>query len=502
MFIYTKEDDRDKILRLNNYQFARATLSVELKREARVSTTDVKAVLKSMILRRYNKTDKLLDLSNLAADPDLIGLDMFATQERSTKVYAVIVSVCEGIWPNNFKRNQAIHSLSFANSNLTSVAQITNFPQSFSKIRNLDLSNNIFDDLKALEPWSRKFRQLDQLLLKGNKIESIPDFHLEIMKWFPKLRTLDAVQLRTDDQVAQTMNKIPVSPPVQEGDTDVAQSFLEQFFPIFDQNRPAAVSAFYTNTTTFSLNVKDRSSKNYDKNPWDKWLSMSRNLKKITSSHGQSQRCVTGLQDIHKYFLDMPATKHPSFTQEKEKWLVECRPIEGLPDLTGQTPYGVNGLVIDIHGEFQEISSDNQVTATRSFDRKFILGPGEEPGSVKVIREMLTIRPYSGTDRFRSTVSPQVQSELDFNNFIPELTLNNGVDIPTGLVVPAGFASPVYGKPTDQLQRETVTLELCKATRMTLGYALQCLQETQWNLEDAGIAFQTNQSNLPPDAFW
>ena len=502
MFIYTKEEDREKILRLNNYQFARAILSVELKREAKVSAIDIKSALKSMVLRRYNETEKLLDLSNLASDPDLERLGMFANQERTSKINAAIATVCEGIWPNNFRRNQAIQSLSFANSNLTSVTQISYFSQTFPKIRNLDLSNNNLDDLKALEPWSRKFRQLDQLILKGNKIETVPDFHLEIMKWFPKLRTLDAVQLRTDDQIVQTMNKIPVSPPIQDGDIDIAQSFITQFLPAFDQNRPAAVATFYTNTSVFSLNVKSRSSGNYDKKSWDKWLGMSRNLKKITSPHGQNQRYYTGLQDIEKCFSDMPTIQHPSFTEEREKWLMECKTVEGLPDPTGQAPYGVNGLVIDIHGEFQEFGSNNQVIATRSFDRKFILGPGEEPGSIKIIREMLTLRPYSGTSRFRPTISPQVHSEPDINTSIPEITLNNGIDIPAGLVVPAGFASPITGKPTEQLQRELITLELCKATRMTLEYAFQCLQETQWNLENAGIAFQTNKDKLPPNAFW
>lgn len=455
-----------------------------------------------MILRRHNEAGKFLDFSAIGSDPELVELGMFETEERAMKVFTVIMTVCEGIWPNQFKRHHAVQSISLAKNNLTSIKNVSILSQTFPKITNLDISDNQLADHKALEPWSRKFRLLDHLILKGNAIENIPDFHLEIMKWFPKLRMLDAVQVRTEDQIVTSMNKIPVAPGINRGDFDIAESFITQYFTAFDTNRSAAVMTFYSESSAFSLNVKTSSAGNYKTEPWAKWLGMSRNLQKITNLHGRDQRYHSGLQAINKCFSDMPMTRHPDLVKEKEKWLMECQSVQGLADPTGQSTSGVNGLIIDLHGEFHEVDANGQNVAHRSFDRNFVLGPGETPGSVKIMKEMLTLRPYSGHVRFKPTISPQIQPQLGSDGAIPDIILNSGANIPVGLVVPEGFANLIPDKSAEQLQQELLVLELCKVTRMTLEYSVQCLQETNWNLENAGTAFQANKDKLPPNAFW
>ena len=455
-----------------------------------------------MILQRHNESTKFLDLSAIGSDPELVQLGMFETEERAMKVFTVIMTVCEGIWPSLFKRHEAVQSISLAKNNLASVKNVSILSQTFPKINNLDMSDNLLADHKALDAWSRKFPLLDHLILKGNAIENVPDFQVEIMKWFPKLRTLDGVQVRAEDQIKTTMNKIPIAPGINRGDYDIAESFISQYFTAFDTDRSAVVLTFYSESSAFSLNIKSKSAGNYKTEPWNKLMGMSRNLDKITTLNARDQRYHSGIQAINKCFSDMPKTKHPDLAKEKEKWLVECQAVQGLPDPTGQSTSGVNGLIIDLHGEFHEIDVKGQNVAHRSFDRKFVLGPGETPGSVKIMKEMLTLRPYSGHDKFKPTISPKVQPQLGVDGIIPDIILNSGVDIPAGLVVPAGFGNSAPDKSAEQLQQELLVLELSKATRMILEYSLQCLQETSWNLENAGVAFQANKDKLPPNAFW
>ena len=52
----------------------------------------------------------------------------------------------------------------------------------------------------------------------------------------------------------------------------------------------------------------------------------------------------------------------------------------------------------------------------------------------------------------------------------------------------------------DQLAR-AAGLELQKQTRMTIGYAKECLEQVNWDFATSLQAFESVKANLPPDAF-
>ena len=460
-----------------------------------------------MIKRRHDPETKFFDLSALGKDPELENTGMFETQSREAKFFPALMSVCETVFGSGFKRREAVVSVSLRGNNLPNVTTVTTLAQTFPNIKNLDLSDNDLADLKALEPWRRKFRSLDHLILKGNPIENVQEFYLELMKWYPKLRILDTVQIRSDEEASQSEKKrksLPIQPPNFRDQDGIAENFIKQFFPAFDTERAALVSHFYGPSSTFSVNISTRShaiSKDVIA-PWENWIKKSRNLTKITSQSGRKSRLFKGIDDIKETWLTLPVTCHPDPVAENEKWCIECHGIPGLPDPTGTSPTGVGGLIIVLHGEFGEVNTTTgDITCRRSFDRTFILGPGNTPSGIQVLNDIFAVRAYAGYEAFKSTVTPHQSPQLAAATPAIAQPTNN-LDIPLGLAVPQGFGLPVDNKAPERVQQELLALELSKLTRMTLEFSIMCLQESNWDLQQAGQAFETNRANIPPNAFW
>jgi nuclear RNA export factor len=144
--------------------------------------------------------------------------------------------------------------------------------------------------------------------------------------------------------------------------------------------------------------------------------------------------------------------------------MVECFPVPGLPDPTGQAPAGVNGLSITVHGEFTEHANVTVKRKLRSFDRTFILGPGgNNADGVGVVSDMLVVRWYGGSKAF-STETAAVQ------------------------------LSP-------EQEKAAMVEEVQRQTGMNLQFSTMCLEETGWRLEAALESFQNIRGNIPPEAF-
>ena len=201
----------------------------------------------------------------------------------------------------------------------------------------------------------------------------------------------------------------------------------------------------------------------------------------------------TGIPLIKDCFNDLPATRHPDILADPQKWCIECHTIPGLPDPTGQSIGGVGGLIITVHGEFAEVDvSKNKFTTTRSFDRTFILGPGGGVGGIRVICDALVLRAYGGYAAWKPT--DEISQPLPVNTR-PSQSANQ-----PQVLVPKGFGMSAPGKTEEQIQKEILAVELSRATRMTLEYSGMCLQQSNWNLERARVAFE--QAKVRISAFW
>jgi len=70
--------------------------------------------------------------------------------------------------------------------------------------------------------------------------------------------------------------------------------------------------------------------------------------------------------------------------------------LPGLADPAGQSIHGVDGLILSIHGEFEELPSPSLEKALRSFSRTFVLGPGSPGGPpIRVVSDLLVLRAWA-----------------------------------------------------------------------------------------------------------
>lgn len=436
----------------------------------------MKGKLKAFLGTRFIADGKILNLQGLATDPILREIGLFHSPTTESKFYQALMKVWSLEFPTQVASQEAVANLSLASNALSTIQPITILAQNFPNLKALDLSGNSFQEEKGLAGWRWKFRQLEFLDLSNNPISSTPNFKETMMKWYPKLKTLNNVQVRTDEEVAaQSRAPIPVQAPFFQDEGSIAENFIRKFFLGFDGDRNATINAYYDSSSTFSYNVNTAAPRAQASTPtgWDNWIKNSRNLKKINHLTARMNRMFVGAESIREIWNSMPKTQHPGIDQPTQ-WLFECHLIPCLPDVTGQSTSGVGGLLVMIHGQFDELAGTK--VETRSFDRTFILGPSAGPESVRVISDMLTLRAYGGSRAWDAGVQMIPPPAAAAQPVHPE--------------APQGYGAPAAGKPDVQVQQEQLILQLSFTTKLKLEFAQQALVQHNWNMEGALKAFE------------
>jgi nuclear RNA export factor len=504
------------MLRINNNVFAGAHVSVEaytaataLEQElaaaapASSSTGDTKIRMTTILGKRFFPATKLLDLSNTVDDPELKELGVFDTMSTKSKFFPALMKVWEMGFKTATERREAVESVSLASNKLSNITPVTTLAQYFPDIQYLDLSKNNIKNAQAMSGWRWKFRNLIFLDLTDNEISSDPTFKDTMLKWYPKLQTLNNVQVRTPEEVAaQKKTPIPVLPPHFIDESQIGENFVRAFFPGYDNDRNSLVSNVYDDESSFSLNVNTTAPRagQTETAGWGEYIRKSRNLDKISHLSARMSRSFKGVEKIREVFNELPPTRHPDLITKADQWLIECYPVAHLPDPTGQSPYGVGGLALTVHGQLEE--SIGGKVEIRSFDRTFIIGPGKTPGGIRVVSEVFTLRAYGGHEAW----SPEIQALSQ----IPQVAAPGPV--PTATPTPPaaasggvaeGYGLPRPGKSDTQLQQEQMVAEMSSKSGMTFEYSEMALTGNGWNPELAWKNFEQLKATnaLPPTAF-
>ncbi|KAL1954985.1 hypothetical protein VTO42DRAFT_392 [Malbranchea cinnamomea] len=513
LIISIRPEQVDWVLRINGFTFAGSPLTIEKydKQNMEKNRTgggvsqaalDTKARMTAFLGKRYFSENKLLDLSRLGTDPDLVEMGMFNSTSTESKFFPALMKICELSFDSSAKRREAVQSVSLAHNNLPNVTAVTTLAQTFPDIKNLDLSNNQFKDIGALVSWRWKFRDLEFLDLSGNPVCADSTFKETMLKWYPKLRILNNVPVRTMEEIAaKKKTPIPVRGPSFRDDSHIAENFLKAFFVGFDHDRDDLLNGIYDNNTIFSLSVNSSAPRapQSSATSWDPYIKKSRNLLKVNHLNARMNRTFIGRESIRDAWKSFPKTKHPDLLTNPHEWLIECHPIPGLPDLSGQNSVGVGGLLIMVHGKFNELDqTTGSIVETRSFDRTFILGPGGGLGGLRVSNDMLCLRAFGDC---------QAWVPEDAQTVVPTL-------LPTVVAPPLpqqthhpeardgyGMAGP--GKTDEQVRKEQLVLEISFRTKMTLQFSEMALTGNNWNLDAALKNFEElkAQGQLPPNAF-
>lgn len=478
------------ILRLNGFVFAGKNISItKVKADPADpnSKENIIAMFTAFLARRYNTETKLLDLSALGSDPELKASQVFESASTTSKVFPALMKVLERQFETPALKHEAIQSVTLANNELSNISAVTTLAPTLPQLKNLDLSNNKIAKIADLGLWRTKFSSLTHLIVSNNPIETEePDYATTLVMWYPRLRFLNTVQVRTEEEAAKATQvtdfPFPIRTPSFQDEGQVAENFIRTFFTGFDSDRPALAAHFYDERSDFSFALNTSAPRDPSgegataPQEWADYIKESRNLKKISHPKPRQERLYKGTDAVAAAFATLPPTRHPDLAVESRKWLIECQLQPGVPDPTGQSPGGVDGFLITIHSEYEELdTSTGQAKKKRSFDRTFIIGPGG-PAGVRIVNDVLTVRAYGGIAAFE----PEQATIAD--------------------PAPAAIAPQLPNGLTTEVAEQMI-LKLQELTRMTIGYAKDCLEQVGWDFEKAQQAFESVKAGLPAEAF-
>ncbi|KAF4337050.1 mRNA export factor MEX67 [Fusarium beomiforme] len=482
VYIGANGEDAAELIKLNTFTFAGAPLEVIEVDEVpdrgtaieSKATQELRTKLQEILSSRYLGANKLLNLDALASDANLVTLGMFESRERALKTFKGLMAVCDSLFKTDKEKQDAIESISLANNNIDDVGQVEVVATTFPHLKNLDMSGNQVASMQALQPWKGKFKHLETLFMTGNPIEAADSsYPSTLLEWFPKLQNINGTQLRTPEQIAEQEAALRPKPIPQYGPDfrdvgGIGENFLLEFFTAYDSDRPGLASRFYDEDSRFSISIDTRAAPDPDAAAplsWASYIKLSRNLTKITMPNPRIQRLFRSAASIQDAWKTLPPTRHPDIKVEINKYIMDCHPLQGLVDPSGQSSGGVDGLIIAVHGEFEEQDPNTNAQGKRSFSRTFVLGPAKPGrGVIRVVSDMLSLRTYS---------------------LLPD-------------VFAAPAASPLAA-PADQHQ--AMIAELCKQTGMTPQYSQMCLTQVNWEFDQALVIFNEKKSQLPAEAF-
>ena len=283
---------------MDGWQWAGVNVKIErIGGEADASassrTEKTRDLLKGVLERRYNIESKFLDLSTLRQDEQLKEQSIFDTKTTAGKFFPAMMRVLEGAFESSKDKDEAVLSVSLADNELTDLSAMSSLSQTLPKLKNLDLSNNKFEKLGQLSLWKKRFLLLEHLILTGNPIEqSEPDYAKSIIAWYPNLRNLNGIQVRSEEDIANRSKTpdipFPIRSPAFQDEGGIAEGFVRTFIAGFDTDRSALTALYYDEQSDFSYSVNTAaprdptSTEQTEKQEWGDYIKNSRNLKKIT----------------------------------------------------------------------------------------------------------------------------------------------------------------------------------------------------------------------------
>ncbi|OAA73255.1 mRNA export factor mex67 [Cordyceps fumosorosea ARSEF 2679] len=485
LFIGASKADAEELIKLNSFAFAGVPLEIvesdeglALPNKATESkeTQELRAKLQSILSSRYYQANKLLKLDALSTDEELVNLGMFENRERALKTFKGLMVICDDLFKTAQAKRDAIESISVAGNGIDDVVQIENVAITFPQLKNLDLSGNKIATMKAMERWRGKFRELETLYMAGNPIETDDlNYKNTLLEWFPKLQNINGIAVRTAEQIAEREEALKPKPIPQSGPdfrdvNGIGEKFLLEFFDQYDKDRQGLITSLYDESSHFSLAIDTNSVRDQSAPlplPWAAYLRFSRNLVKITHPNARATRLFKGASGIYDLWKLLPLTQHPNIKTDLNKYIMDCHPLPGLADPSGQNRLGVDGLIITVHGEFDEYDEKSATTGKRSFSRTFVLGPGQLATGIRVVSDILSLRAW---------------------NRLPD-------------VFNANAAAPAASSGQAQDQRAAMIVELCKQTGMTPQYSEMCLTQVDFDFAKALAIFQERKAQLPAEAF-
>ncbi|XP_076659029.1 nuclear RNA export factor 1 [Halictus rubicundus] len=418
--------------------------------------------LKQVMSKRYVSETNALDLSKFHRDPDLAD-HYFCSLSRPILLKTVIDIASEHI-PN-------LEALNLDGTRLHTLEKLNVLSKKFSKLKILYIGDNWVKDIKQIDHI--KDLKLEELKLTGNPVcnkykTRQSEYISDVRRRFPKLLRLDGMDLPKPIlfDVADDGNKLPPSRRMFVANAkaqEIASQFLQQYFLIFDsENRQPLLDA-YDEHASFSMTA----TYTQNSNKLSGYLMENRNLYRVNDTNKRHKLLKQGRLSVVSFISEMPQTMHyiNTFTMD----------ISLVTEVM---------MLITVTGLFKELDKKDQLL--RHFNRTFVIVP--EGTGYCIRNEQLHIS------------SPTAAQTKNLNT-----QMTSQVSSPTQQAASSSSSTPLKPVPP-QLSEEVkqqMTATLSQQTNMNIEWSLKCLEEVQWNYDNALSAFQEffKRGQIPSEAF-
>eukprot|EP00095_Tigriopus_kingsejongensis_P005674 maker-scaffold846_size89341-snap-gene-0.13 protein:Tk05674 transcript:maker-scaffold846_size89341-snap-gene-0.13-mRNA-1 annotation:"hypothetical protein DAPPUDRAFT_302769" len=404
--------------------------------------------LKNVMSSRYVAENKALNLRKFYSDPQFLGEPFYAPLNRSQIMNFIIKVIGEHV--------PEVEAIDLSENGLRSLEDLEKLTEKAPNVKILYLSKNNLNNPKdfiKIKNW-----KLVELKLDSNPlIDKFNDFIGAVRTVFPTLITLDGAPLPKlitfddEDEATQLPPTIVKQTVAAEAETLVLQ-FLEQYLRVFDSdNREPLVEAYHADAvmsmnTSYPMNTTAQGSSKLSE-----FILESRNLFEVPNLNKRMKQLHTGKLAIVAFLNTLPKTE------------------TDMNSVTLDIPFATERLMtFTVTGMFRQRATKNN--PIRHFNRVFLVVP--QGSGFVIVNEMLYI-----------TNPTPMQLQTAFKATPP----------------PSSMPGPVVDANAMQLR----CAQLSEKTGMNLPFCKQCLEQTNWDLEQGYISYMKARSEgkVPPEAF-
>ncbi|XP_067170906.1 nuclear RNA export factor 1 [Apteryx mantelli] len=426
-----KITDRDnyKVVIIINSSAPPQSLQNELKPE------EIEQV-KLCMSKRYDGSQKALDLKSLRTDPDLMSQSIDVVLNQRSCMLVVLRIIEENI--------PELLSLNLSSNKLYRLDDLGELAQKAASLKILDLSRNELKSDRELDKV--KGLKLEELWLDGNPLcDAFRDqstYISSVRERFPKLLRLDGHEL--PPPIAFDVEAPTTLPPCKGsyfGSDDLkvlVLRFLQQYYSIYDSSDRQGLLDAYHDGACCSLSIPF-GPQNPPRNSLNEYFKDSRNVKKLKDPTMRFKLLKHTRLNVVAFLNELPKTQH-----DVNSFVVDvCAQTNTL-------------LCFAVHGIFKEVDGKSR-DSVRAFTRMFIAVPAGNTG-LCIVNDELFVRNATTEEIRKAFVMP----------------------------APTPSSSPV---PTLSAEQQEMLAAFSMQSGMNLEWSQKCLQDNDWDYGRAGQVF-------------
>ncbi|XP_043830620.1 nuclear RNA export factor 1-like [Dromiciops gliroides] len=416
--------------------------------------------LKFIMSKRYDSSQKSLNLKGLRSDPNLMAQNIDIVLNRKNYMSAAIQIIGENI--------PELLALNLSNNR---IYKLDDFSEIVPKAPNLKILNLSGNELKSEGELDKvKELKLDELWLKGNPLCKVfqdqSSYLSAIRERFPKLLRLDGCEL--PPPIAFDVESLTTLPDCKgsyfgsETMKGMVMYFLQQYYSVYDTgNRQGLLEAYHEGACcSLSLPVSLQNPSSYN---LSEYVKDNRNVKKLKDPTLRFRLLKHSRLTVVAFLNELPKTQH-----DVNSFVVDvCAQTQTL-------------LCFSVHGVFKEVDEKSHDTI-RAFTRVFIAVPSNNATRMCMVNDELFVRNANAEEIQKAFATPP----------------------PPLLPRPPLPASSSSSMATVSQEKQNMLQSFSIQSGMNLEWSQKCLQDNNWDFARAAQVFTQLQveGKIPAVAF-